>query len=85
MTDVTRVLQRLEGITGLSRNDLQNLVIFDWSPVKTCLSPYELDMEFAVVVEGDGDTNDKSIWQLQISVRVSDAPKLYCHSPLSKT
>ena len=34
---------------------------------------YELGMEFAVVVEGDGDTNDKSIWEGQISSRVADA------------
>ena len=41
--------------------------------MKTCLSPYELDMEFAVVVEGDWDTNDKSIWEVQINARVADA------------
>jgi hypothetical protein len=34
--------------------------------------PYELGMEFAVVVEGDGTTNDKSIWEGQISARVAD-------------
>ncbi len=34
--------------------------------------PYELGMEFAVVVEGNGGTNDKSIWEGQISVRVAD-------------
>ena len=28
-------------------------------------------MEFAVVVEVNGDTNDKSIWEGQISVRVA--------------
>jgi hypothetical protein len=33
-------------------------------------------MEFAVVVEGDGDTNDKSIREVQISVRVSDATEI---------
>jgi hypothetical protein len=29
-------------------------------------------MEFAVVVEGNGDTNDKSIRERQISARVAD-------------
>ena len=33
-------------------------------------------MEFAVVVEGNGDTNDKSIWEGQISVRVTDATEI---------
>ncbi len=33
-------------------------------------------MEFAVVVEGNGDTNDKSIWEGQISVRVADATEI---------
>jgi hypothetical protein len=33
-------------------------------------------MEFAVVVEGDGDTNDKSIWEAQISARVADATEI---------
>ena len=33
-------------------------------------------MEFTVVVEGDGCTNDKSIWELQISVRVADATEM---------
>jgi hypothetical protein len=35
-------------------------------------------MEFAVVVEGDGDTNDKSlsIWEVQISVRVADVTEI---------
>ena len=34
-------------------------------------------MEFAVVVEGDGDTNDKSIWEGQISARVADATEIF--------
>ena len=35
-------------------------------------------MEFAVVMEGDGDTNDKSlsIWEVQISVRVADVTEI---------
>ena len=33
-------------------------------------------MEFSVVVEGDGVTNDKSIWEVQISVRVADATEI---------
>jgi hypothetical protein len=33
-------------------------------------------MEFAVVVEGNGDTNDKSIWERQISSRVADATEI---------
>ena len=33
-------------------------------------------MEFAVVVEGNGDTNDKSIWERQIRARVSDATEI---------
>jgi hypothetical protein len=33
-------------------------------------------MEFTVVVEGNGDTNDKSIWEGQISVRVTDDTKI---------
>ena len=33
-------------------------------------------MEFAVVVEGDGDTNDKSIWEGQISARVVDTTEI---------
>ena len=33
-------------------------------------------MEFAVVVEGNGDTNDKSIWEGQISVRVADVTEV---------
>jgi predicted AlkP superfamily phosphohydrolase/phosphomutase len=33
-------------------------------------------MEFAVVVEGNGDTNDKSIWEGQISVRVEDVTEI---------
>ena len=33
-------------------------------------------MEFAVVVEGNGDTNDKSIWERQISARVADTTEI---------
>jgi hypothetical protein len=33
-------------------------------------------MEFAVVVEGNGVTNDKSIWEDQISVRVADVTEV---------
>ena len=33
-------------------------------------------MEFAVVVEGNGDTNDKSIWEGQINVRVEDVTEI---------
>ena len=33
-------------------------------------------MEFAVVVEGNGVTNDKSIWEGQISVRVADVTEV---------
>jgi hypothetical protein len=33
-------------------------------------------MEFAVVVEGNGDTNDKSIWEGQIRVRVADVTEV---------
>ena len=33
-------------------------------------------MEFAVVVEGNGGTNDKSIWEGQISARVADATEM---------
>ena len=33
-------------------------------------------MEFAVVVEGNGDTNDKSIRERQISARVADATEI---------
>jgi hypothetical protein len=33
-------------------------------------------MEFAVVVEGNGDTNDKSIWERQISGRVADVTEI---------
>ena len=33
-------------------------------------------MEVTVVVEGDGVTNDKSIWEVQISVRVADATEI---------
>ena len=33
-------------------------------------------MEFAVVVEGNGGTNDKSIWEGQISARVADATEI---------
>ena len=33
-------------------------------------------MEFAVVVEGNGDTNDKSIWEGQISARVADITEI---------
>jgi hypothetical protein len=33
-------------------------------------------MEFVVVVEGDGGTNDKSIWEVQISARVADATEI---------
>jgi hypothetical protein len=33
-------------------------------------------MEFAVVVEGNGDTNDKSIWERQISARVADVTEI---------
>ena len=38
--------------------------------------PYELGMEFTVVVEGNGDTNDKSIWEGQISARVADVTEV---------
>ena len=38
--------------------------------------PYELGMEFVVVVEGNGDTNNKSIWEGQISVRVTDVTEI---------
>ena len=33
-------------------------------------------MEFAVVVEGNGGTNDKSIWKGQINVRVEDVTEI---------
>ena len=33
-------------------------------------------MEFAVVVEGNGGTNDKSIWEGQISARVADVTEV---------
>ncbi len=33
-------------------------------------------MEFAVVVEGNGDTNDKSIWERQIRARVADGTEI---------
>ena len=33
-------------------------------------------MEFAVVVEVDGGTNDKSIWEVQINARVADATEI---------
>ena len=33
-------------------------------------------MEFAVVVEGNGGTNDTSIWEGQISARVADATEI---------
>jgi hypothetical protein len=33
-------------------------------------------MEFAVVVEGNGSTNDTSIWEGQISDRVTDATEI---------
>ncbi len=33
-------------------------------------------MEFAVVVEGNGSSNDKSIWGGQISARVADATEI---------
>jgi len=33
-------------------------------------------MEFAVVVEGNGGTNDKSIWEGQISARVVDVTEV---------
>jgi len=33
-------------------------------------------MEFAVVVEGNGVTNDNSIWEGQISGRVADVTKV---------
>jgi hypothetical protein len=33
-------------------------------------------MEFAVVVEGNVGTNDKSIWEGQISARVADATEI---------
>ena len=33
-------------------------------------------MEFAVVVEGNGDTNDKSIWEGQSSARVADVTEV---------
>jgi hypothetical protein len=33
-------------------------------------------MEFAVVVEGNGGTNDKSIWEGQISTRVADVTEI---------
>jgi hypothetical protein len=33
-------------------------------------------MEFAVVVEGNGGTNDKSIWEGQINVRVEDTTEV---------
>jgi hypothetical protein len=40
------------------------------------MSPYDLGMEFAVVVEGNGDTNDKSMWEGQIRVRVVDVTEI---------
>ena len=43
---------------------------------KTLLFHTLLDMEFAVVVEGDRDTNDKSIWEGQISARVADVTEV---------
>jgi hypothetical protein len=33
-------------------------------------------MEFAVVVEGNGGTNDKSIWEGQIISRVADVTEI---------
>ena len=43
---------------------------------KTLLFHTLLDMEFAVVVEGNGDPNDKSIWEGQISDRVVDITEI---------
>jgi hypothetical protein len=36
----------------------------------------KMGMEFTVVVEGDGVTNDKSIWEVQICVRVVDTTEI---------
>ena len=35
-----------------------------------------VSVEFAVVVEGNGGTNDQSIWEGQISVRVADVTEV---------
>jgi len=37
---------------------------------------YRVCMEFVVVVEGNGDTNDNSTWEGQISSRVSDVTEV---------
>ena len=42
-------------------------------------------MEFAVVVEGNGGTNDKSIWEGQISARVADATEILLSLTTVKT
>ena len=48
------------------------------------MSPVCLDcMEFTEVVEGNGDTNDKSIWEGQISDRVADATESVSCSGIS--
>jgi hypothetical protein len=44
--------------------------------LKKCMSSYEVVMKFTVVVEGNGDTNDKSIWEGQIIVRVTNVTKI---------
>jgi len=40
------------------------------------MSSHELGMELAVVVEGNGGTNDKPIWQGVISGRVADVAEI---------
>ena len=49
---------------------------YPWE-LKACMSPViRVCKEFAVVVEGNGDTNDKSIWEGQISARVADVTEV---------
>ena len=79
-----QIFWRSAGFAVLEGQGYEFMTVYDTKvsmgeELKTCMSSYELGMELAVVVEGNGGTNDKSIWEGQIR------KKKICHSPLSKT
>ena len=62
--------QAYEFITG------HDTIVSMGEQLKACMSSLELGMELGVVVEGNGGTNDMSMWERQMSDRVADVTEI---------
>ena len=62
--------QAYEFITG------HDTIVSMGEQLKACMSSLELGMELGVVVEGNGGTNDMSMWERQMSGRVADVTEI---------